>query len=45
MIRFEDALVHHQTFDDATNQDELEDHIVEVESRSDLEIELDLVFI
>ena len=45
MIRFEEALVHHQAFDDATNQDESEDHIVEVESRSDLKIKEDLIFI
>ena len=31
MIRFEEALERHQAFDDATDQDESEDHIVEVE--------------
>ena len=36
MIRFEEALVHHQAFDDAINQNAPGDHIVEVESRPDL---------
>ena len=45
MIRFEEALVHHQAFDGATDQVEWEDHIVEVESPSDLKIRLDLTWL
>ena len=45
MIRFEEALVHHQAFDGATNQDEWEDHIVEVESPSDLKMGSDWQFL
>ena len=37
--------MHHQAFDGATNQDEWEDHIVEVESPSDLEIGSDLAWL
>ena len=45
MIRFEVALVHHQAFDGATNQDEWGDHIVEVESPSDLKMGSDLAWL